>query len=74
MSIGISDSAGPSTATMTARAASAAATPHPAERQPRVTPTASTIVSASTISTAEARKAAATTSSSCIQPSVRRAT
>ena len=40
------------------RRPSAAATPHPADRQPRVTPTASTIVSASTISTADARNAA----------------
>ena len=46
----------------------AAATPHPADRQPRVTPTASTIVSASTISTAHARNAATTKSALCIAP------
>jgi hypothetical protein len=48
---------GPSAPTRAAKASSAAATPISVERQPRVTPTASTIVSASTISTALARKA-----------------
>src|SRR5712691_11656018 len=41
---------------MPARATSARAVPVSAERQPRVTPMASTIVNASTNSTAEARK------------------
>src|SRR5204862_423260 len=44
-------SAGPSAATTTASAKKPAPTPIRAERQPRVMPTASTIVSASTIST-----------------------
>src|SRR5437588_5689509 len=57
-SIGIRVRAGPSAATTAASASAAAATPVSAERQPRVTPTASTIVSASTISTAQARNAA----------------
>ena len=59
-SIGMRVSAGPSTATTTASATVAATTPISVERQPRVTPTARTIVNASTISTAEARKAART--------------
>src|SRR4051812_45055678 len=54
--MGISVSAGPSAATTTASAAVAAPTPTSEERQPRVSPAASTIVSASTISTALARK------------------
>ena len=45
---------------------SAAAVPMIAERQPRVTPTASTIVSASTISTAQARNDAATRNTSWV--------
>src|SRR4051812_10411075 len=56
-SIGTLDTAGPSAPTSTASAARAAPTPSSAERHPRVTPTASTIVSASTISTPLARKA-----------------
>ena len=51
---------------MTAKPPSAAATPHPADRQPRVTATASTIVSASTISTVHARNAATTNRTLCI--------
>ncbi len=66
-SIGMVAIAGPSAPTMTARAPSAAATPHAADRQLRVTPTARTIVNASTISTAEARNAAATSSALCIE-------
>ena len=62
-------SAGPSAATMTASAPSAAATPQPADRQPRVTPTASTIVSASTISTAHARNAASEQQDLCMDVS-----
>ena len=42
--------------TRTTRIASAAAAPSKAERHPRVTPTATTMVNASTISTALARK------------------
>ena len=57
-SMGMWVSAGPNPATMTLRAPTAAATPHPADRQPRVTETARTIVSASTISTLHARNAA----------------
>src|SRR5207302_636606 len=47
--------------------ASAAATPSSVERQPRVTPAASTIVSASTNSTAEARKLATNTNGPLIR-------
>ena len=53
--IGSAVSAGPSAAVTAASAATAAPTPMNAERQLRVTPTASTIVSASTASTAQAR-------------------
>ena len=56
-SIGICCSAGPSAATSTASTTVAAPTPISVERQPRTVPTPSTIVSASTISTAQARKA-----------------
>src|SRR5262249_8501584 len=49
---------GPSAPITAARTSAAAPTPISVERQPRVTPTARTIVSASTISTALARKAA----------------
>ena len=56
--MGITVRAGPSAATTAARARPAAPAPIRVERQPRVTPTASTIVSASTISTAQARNAA----------------
>jgi hypothetical protein len=56
-SIGTTRSAGPSAATRAASTIVAAATPISGERQPRTTPTPSTIVSASTISTALARKA-----------------
>ena len=54
---GSSPSAGPSAATSAASTSTAAPTPISVERQPRTTPTASTIVSASTISTALARNA-----------------
>jgi hypothetical protein len=50
---------GPSAITMSASTARPARTPRPAGRQPRTIATASTIVSASTASTSEARKAAA---------------
>src|SRR4051794_8539203 len=49
--------AGPSATVTSASETSAAATPISVERQPRVVPTASTMVRASTISTALARKA-----------------
>src|SRR5947209_2032807 len=49
-------SAGPRTNTMAARHEAAAPTPNQALRQPRVTPTASTMVTASTTSTPLARK------------------
>ena len=55
--IGMRVSAGPSAATITASASVAAPSPVSAERQPRETPAASTIVSASTNSTALARNA-----------------
>ena len=55
--MGMTVSAGPSAATMTASASTAAPTPVSDERQPRATPDASTMVSASTISTALARNA-----------------
>jgi hypothetical protein len=58
--IGIEPSAGPSAATRTASTIVAAPTPIRVERQPRTTPTPSTIVYASTISTALARKAPVT--------------
>src|SRR4051812_5095886 len=57
VSIGSLEIDGPSRPTSAASASSAAPTPISAERQPRVTPTARTMVSASTISTALARKA-----------------
>ena len=56
--IGINVKAGPSTPTITVSAAAAAPAPISGDRQPRVVPTASTIVSASTISTAQATNAA----------------
>src|SRR5204862_115042 len=49
-------SAGPSTATITASSSRAAPAPASAERQPRVNPIASTIVTASTPSTVQATK------------------
>src|SRR5262249_18209888 len=55
-SIGISRSAGPRIATIAASTAVAAPTRTSVDRQPRTTPTASTIVSASTASTALAAK------------------
>ena len=61
-SIGTASSAGPSAATRTASTTSAATAPWSGARQPRVTPSASTIVSASTISTALARAAPRKTS------------
>ena len=54
-SIGSEVIAGPSAATITASASTAAPTPLIAEDQLRVLPTASTIVSASTASTVQAR-------------------
>src|SRR5271167_2095333 len=54
--IGSAVSAGPSAATTAASATVATATPESAEDQLRVVPTASTIVSASTASTAHAKK------------------
>ena len=56
--IGIRVSAGPRMPTIAARTAAAAAAPTSGDRQPRVVPTASTIVTASTISTAQAMNAA----------------
>src|SRR5213593_218486 len=56
--MGSAVSAGPSAATIAASTSRAAATPVQAERQPRVIPAASTIVSASTPSTALAKKTA----------------
>ena len=58
MVIGTSASSGPNASTSAASTASASAAPISAGRQLRVTPTASTIVKASTTSTKEARKAA----------------
>src|SRR5437868_531594 len=55
--IGTTRSAGPSAATSVASTTVAAPTPISVERQPRTMPTPRTIVSASTISTALARKA-----------------
>src|SRR6266545_1803791 len=59
--IGIEPSAGPSAATRIPRTIPAAPAPISVERHPRTTPTPSTIVNASTISTALARNAPATT-------------
>src|SRR5581483_879819 len=56
-SIGMTVSAGPSAATIAASTTTAAPTPVSEERQPRATPEASTMVSASTPSTALARNA-----------------
>ena len=53
-------SAGPKAATRATSATIAAITPSNAERQPRVWPTAKTIVRASTISTAHAKNTAPT--------------
>src|SRR2546421_5346665 len=66
--IGTSVSAGPSAAVAAARTAVAAPTPSRDERQPRVIPAASTIVSASTISTALARKAERTRKTALTSP------
>src|SRR5205085_10394036 len=63
--------AGPSAATVTASAASAAADPTSAERQSRVIPMATTMVSASTISTPLARKEAATRNTALMPGSYR---
>src|SRR4029079_13889059 len=57
-SIGIEVSAGPMTAVTAARKTPAAPTPYRVERVPRVLRRASTIVSASTASTAQARNVA----------------
>ena len=51
---------GPKRAMRTASSTAAATVPAHAERQPRTAPTASTMVSASTNSTSDARKAAKT--------------
>ena len=64
VSIGIASSAGLSTATTAASAATAAPAPRSGERQPRVAPRASTIVTASTVSTALAAAAPSTSSRS----------
>ena len=56
--VGIAVSAGPRAATTTARSAMAAAAPYPADLQSRAVPAASTMVVASTASTAEARNTA----------------
>src|SRR2546421_74732 len=66
--IGTSVSAGPSAAVAAARTPVAAPTPRRDERQPRVIPAASTIVSASTISTALARKAERTRKTALTSP------
>src|SRR5205823_14042933 len=66
--IGTSVSAGPSAATAAASATVAAATPRSEERHPRVIPAARTIVSASTISTALARKAERTRKTALTSP------
>jgi hypothetical protein len=58
--MGISDRAGPNAAITAARARVAVPAPMRDERQPRVTPTAGTTVSASTASTADARNAVST--------------
>jgi hypothetical protein len=55
---GSADTAGPSAPTTTASTASAAAVPVSADRQCLVVPAASTMVVASTASTAQARKTA----------------
>src|ERR1700736_4213303 len=60
VSNGIRDNRGPSSAIMANSVRVAAPLPTSAPRQPRTTPTASTTVRASTNSTSEARKAAAT--------------
>src|SRR5581483_3469340 len=64
---GTTVSAGPSATTTTASASSAAPRPASAERHPLATPAASTIVSASTVSTALARKADRTRSAELIR-------
>ena len=56
--VGIVVSAGPRTATTTARSAIAATAPYPADLQSRAVPAARTMVVASTASTAEARNTA----------------
>src|SRR5207302_10231094 len=65
---GSAEIAGPSRRTTTARARAAAATPSDVERHPRVTPTARTIVSASTISTPLARNADTKRKTSRVMP------
>ena len=57
---GTCTSAGPNAATSAVKATNAAPVPSKAERHPRVWPTASTIVSASTISTHDAKNTAPT--------------
>src|SRR5439155_1207329 len=65
--MGIIPSAGPSTPTRAASAASPAAAPRSAERHPRTIPTARTMVTASTHSTRDPRNAAVTEGPACIQ-------
>ena len=67
-SSGTRPSKGPSTTTISARTARPATTPNPAGRQPRTVATASTIVSASTASTSEARKAVVIAEPKCKPP------
>ena len=55
-------SVGPRTATTLARTSNPVSAPSKADRQPRVNPTAQMIVTASTISTAEARNEVSTRS------------
>jgi hypothetical protein len=65
--IGMRPSAGPKIATNSARKIALAPAPSSDERQPRVVPTASTMVSASTHSTSEARNAATKAVLACSQ-------
>ena len=65
--IGMRPSAGPKIATSSARKIALAPAPSSEERQPRVVPTASTMVSASTHSTSEARNAATKAVLACSQ-------
>ncbi|ESY02044.1 hypothetical protein X753_25325 [Mesorhizobium sp. LNJC399B00] len=66
--MGISASSGPKASTRAASTASASAAPVSAGRQLRVTPTASTMVKASTTSTKEARNEAVTVESMGVRP------
>ena len=64
---GTSSRSGPSPATIRTSDARPASAPSPAGRQPRTVATASTMVSASTASTSEARNAAVTAGPICAQ-------